>query len=160
MPRRAAGPRTPDAIKPEIGEAAPRTGKRWRRRQNPAKITVDEPLMLMLDEVMRYHGVSSVRLETFLGLGVDRLKYMRRHNAAWGVITTVRRCLWAMGFDIEMRLVRVAKPDDELVLSLAERQRKEMRKLHREREPWDMTRIWQTLGLEKLPVSDELEKTD
>lgn len=120
-------------------------------RRNPAKVTVNEPVMQLLDNVMVLEGVSGRRLEDAIGLGRGRIKDMRRHNSAWLIFEQVRKCFWAMGYDLEFRIVRVNRPDKELVVSDGERQQKSVKRILGRRAPdWQPLKMWDWLGMGRL----------
>lgn len=128
-----------------------RGGTPQRLRRNPAKVSVTEPVMQLLDNVMVLEGVSSRRLEDALEMGRDRLKDMRRHDGAWLIFEQVRKCFWAMGYDLEFRIVRVNRPDKDLVVSDKERREKSVKRILGKRAPdWTPLKMWDWLGMGEL----------
>ncbi len=167
MARRAWGGRTPDEVKPTNlvgGDEKHQPRYAWRQRHR-SKVRVHEPVMQLLDEMLYFHGVSAKRMEAKLGLGAGRIKDMRRYRSAWKVMEVARAALWALGYDLEVRIVKVGAPDMDLVLTQQEKEQRLVTKIMATREPWDMTRLWQTLGFERLskdadPVAQVQQKTD
>lgn len=140
--------RTPDAHKVELsGErflaGTHRVSQRWRGRR-AAKVVVQEPLMKMLDEVMVREGVSDGRVEKLFGLYEKKLKDMRQDEGAWKMVTLVRKMFWAMGYDLEMRVVKKRTPDKALVVTSGD---VDMKRVDGE---WDKSKMWSWLGMEKL----------
>ena len=113
--------RTPDTMKDVVDgdlyyrEKDGRQMQKMRKRKT--KVTVDEPIMSMMDEIMELECVSGRRLEKALGLGKDYVKDMRRNKNFWKALRVARQALWAMGFDLEIRLRRVGQPYRKLVLT-------------------------------------------
>lgn len=147
---------TPEAWRVEVSGERVRikrdnNGQPQRLRRNPAKVTVTEPLMQLLDNVMVLEGVSGARLESALGLGKDRLRDMRRREESWKVMEQVRKCLWAMGYNLEVRIVRVGRPDKELVVSDRERKEKSVKRILGKRAAdWTPLKMWDWLGASRL----------
>lgn len=110
--------------------------------------------MQLLDEVMYRHGVSGKRLEAALGLGVGRVKDMRRFASAWTVMKIARQCFWAMGYDLQVRVVRVGPLDKSVVITNEEKEKKDLAKINGRKTGWDPKRMWQWLGIETLEKTD------
>lgn len=127
-----------------------RPDMQYIKRNRAAKIRVEEPVMRLLDEKMYRHGVSSKRLEEALGLGSDRLKDMRRYNNAWTVMKVARQCLWLMGYDLQVRVVRVGQPDKAVVMTRRQKEAKDLQKINGSKVDWDPRRMWVWLGIDKL----------
>ena len=145
---------TPDGMKPTLEgpfyAGTHRPEQQYKQRNRAAKIRVEEPIMAMLDEKMYLHGVSSKRLEAALGLGHDRLKDMRRYSAAWRVMKVARQCFWAMGYDLQVRVVRVGPLDKSVVLTNDAKEKKDLAKINGRKVGWDSRRMWVWLGIDKL----------
>lgn len=143
--------KTPDTHKIELsGErfvaGTHKGSQRWRGRKRPTKVGVDEPLMVMIDGVMAKEGVSDRRLEEALGLYKRKLKNMRQDEGQWRLLKLARQMLWAMGYDLEMRIVKRKTPDKCLVMTNSEIEGKKKRGV----SDWDRQSMWSRLGVEKL----------
>ncbi len=147
--------RTPDTMKEELsGErfvaGTHRATQRWTKgRKRKTKVEVQEPLMKLVDAVMEKEGVSDDRLEYALRLHDKKLKYLRTKDTQWNVLSLVRRMLWAMGYDLEVRVVKKKNPDRLLVMTNSEIDMKVKRGV----SEWSRLDMWKSLGMEKL--SDE-----
>lgn len=149
--------RTPDSVKAEV-EGTDWTGGSGmdaphRQRRRKSMLYANEPVIELMDMCMLKEGVSAKRLEAFLGLGVDRIKDMRRSMATWRALKDARRCLWAMGYDLEVRVVKVARVKEELVLTKGQYLAKDAMKIQGAKK-WDASRMWQWLGIERLTKTD------
>lgn len=128
--------------------------KLYKVRNRAAKIRVEEPVMRLLDETMMRHGVSSKRLEAALGLGESRIKDMRRFSSAWEVMRIARQCLWLMGYDLRVAVVKVRPEDRAVVMTKKEKRARDLEKINGKREPWDPRKMWVWLGMDKLEKGD------
>lgn len=152
--------RTPDAHKVELsGErfvaGTHRATQRWTKgRKNKPLVKVDEPLMKMIDEVMTKEGVSDRRLENAMGLHKRKLKSMRQTDGTWKVLKLARQMLWAMGYDLEIKVVKKANPDKVLVVTNSEIEMKNIRRINMFAEDWRKQDMWSFLGMEKLEKRD------
>lgn len=136
--------------------------RQFKQRNHKSQVKVEEPVMQLLDELMIRHGVSGKRLESVLGLGVDRIKQMRRFSSAWTVMKIARQCFWLMGYDLQVRAVRVQQPDISVVITDREVYHKNLAKIQGTKETWDPRKMWSWLSMDKLPAieHDEQKKID
>jgi len=151
---------TPDVMKPEGEGPAKPFGNRpcntpYRKRVRKAVIKVDEPLMREFDNMMQRHGVSSGRLEGALGLGVGRIKDMRKFNSAWEVVTVLRRALWLMGYDLRFKIVKVRRIDKSLIMTVAQKKAKDVEKITGRKGKWEARKMWAWLGMDKLEEEND-----
>jgi len=144
---------TPESLKGELsGErfvaGTHRGTKRWRGRKRKTRIDVEEPLVKMLDGVMAKEGVSDERMERALGLYEGKMKDLRTCHSLWRSLALVRRMLWGMGYDLELRVKKVKRmtPDRLLVMTNSEVELRKKRGL----TDWNRGGMWKFLGLEKL----------
>lgn len=147
--------RTPDTMKEELsGErfvaGTHRGSQRWYGRRRKTRIDVDEPLMKLLDAVMEREGVSDDRMESALHLYDKKLKDMRTKDGQWRIVRLVRQMLWAMGYDLEVRVVKKKNPDRLLVMTNSEVELKKRKGI----TEWDRLGMWKFLGMEKLSERD------
>lgn len=148
---------TPDLIKGQLGTKG-RYGKpnswqsaRYEGRRNGTKVTVDEPLAKLLDEVLGYEAVSEERITGVLGMGAERIKDLRIRKGSWKLLDQVRAILWLLGYDLEFRIVKKLRPDDRLVLTKKEKELKILTKLSGDRaKTWDRKNMWKNLGWDQL----------
>ena len=139
---------TPDTQKVELsGErflaGTHRATKRWVGRRRKANVKVEEPVMELIDRVMAKEGVSDRRLEDALGLYEKKLKDMRQEDSAWRIMKLARQILWAMGYDLEVRVVKRKNPDRVLVMTNSEMELKKLR------SNWEKGKMWRWLGMDK-----------
>ena len=149
---------TPEGMKPELegpfyaGHTRPK--QQYIQRNRAANVRVEEPVMLLLDEMMYRHGVSGKRLEGALGLADGRIKDMRRFHSAWRVMRIARQCFWAMGYDLQIRAVKVRPLDKSVVMTCEEKENKDLAKINGRKAGWDPRKMWVWLGIDKLEKSD------
>ena len=104
-------------------------------------VRVKEPIMHLLSETMAREGVSEVRMLRLLGFGrrSQKFKTLKNNDRVWDALKIVRRAFWAMGWDVEVNLIKLAAVDQELVLT--------------DREYWEGN-LKKTMGLPKWKRKD------
>lgn len=130
--------------------------ERYEGRRVPTKVTVDEPLAKLLDNILEREAVSERRITGALGLGAERIKDLRIRKSAWKLLDQVRAILWLLGYDLEFRVVKHLHPQDRLILTKKERELRILKKISGGRtDDWDRKNMWKNLGWDDLGPLDK-----
>lgn len=112
--------------------------------------------MGMLDEVMKKEGVSMARLGGVVGVSRDKVKDMRRDDGQWRNLALLRRMFWAMGYDLEFRLKKVAPPDVDVVITKEQERLRLLTAIKGKMVgKWDKGKMWSYLEMAELEGEGE-----
>lgn len=101
------------------------------------KITVEEELLHILDDLQKHYGISDARIGIHLGFSPVRMARWRRQ--AWQNLRDLRLVLDAIGFDITVTRNGKGGPHPDLRLTYRQL------KMKRNHLKWDRTKMWDVL---------------
>ena len=66
-----------------------------------------------------------------------------------------RKCLWAMGYDLRFKAVKVGKLYDALVITNREAELKMVKKILGSKENWTPLKMWEFMEFDSLPDMED-----
>ncbi len=110
---------TPDSVKVEMDRykrggrhqiSGEKYNKRYRKGTRKTTIKVEEPLGKIVDAIMWAEGVSDARLAMMAGINEKTVTALRTKDGVWKRLLQVRKLLWIMGYELELRARRTMSP--------------------------------------------------
>lgn len=145
---------TPDRLKTDKGEAeffAKTARARRVRKIGVGALKGDDPILVMMDHIMRDNGVSAARLAAVLGVETFEVTDIRNNKKLWRSMELVRRGLWVMGYDLQVKVKKREQPDVRVVATQGDVDYKVVDKLSGGTVgKWDKLKMWDWLEMDKL----------